>query len=204
MAKAPDNMIAVILSGGQSRRMGQDKGLIQEDGLAWTQSLRLKLEETFLKTFVSINELQEESYARVFPDTTLIPDHPSSAHLNGPVKGILSAHLAFPDHDILFLPCDMPHLDSDTFLWWISEFEQLQQSEKVMVCSTPDFLQPLCGIYSQAALKKLKKLYEDKRLQNQSMHHIVKEMLQASVMSIPASLLAQFKNFNTPDDLETL
>ncbi|WP_277482930.1 molybdenum cofactor guanylyltransferase [Catalinimonas alkaloidigena] len=203
MDKAPDNMIAVILSGGQSRRMGQDKGLIQENGLAWTESLQQKLEKVGLKTYVSINNLQKDAYVNVFSDLTLILDHPSSAHLNGPVKGILSAHLTFPEKDILFLPCDMPALAGDTFLWWANEFAKLNQEDKVVVCSTPDYLQPLCGVYSQASLKILMQYYEDEKLQDQSMHNIVEEMLKATVISIPSELLPQFKNFNIPDDLQS-
>lgn len=202
MDKAPDNMIAVILSGGQSRRMGQDKGLIRQDGLAWTESLLQKLKKIGLKTYVSINNQQKDSYTKVFSTQTLILDHPSSAHLNGPIKGILSAHLAFPNQDILFLPCDMPALSTDTFLWWISEFARSEREDKVVVCSTPDFLQPLCGIYSQASLKRLLQYYKDDKLQDQSMHSIVEKMLKATMINIPPKLLPQFKNFNTPDDLQ--
>lgn len=195
------NLVAVILSGGQSRRMGQDKGLLQNDGIAWVKSLQQKLSELSVPVYVSIHAKQRKPYEDVLSAQTLISDNESLTDINGPLKGILSAHQAFPLKHLLFIPCDMPELNADVFRWWIDTFEQQKQPQPVVVCKAEEQLQPLCGIYSHEALKNLHTLYQQGQLQNQSMHAVIEKVLYAHILEVPASLLPHFKNYNTPDDL---
>ncbi|WPP52868.1 molybdenum cofactor guanylyltransferase [Catalinimonas niigatensis] len=202
MQNIPQDLIAIILSGGQSRRMGQDKGLLQNDGMGWVEALQQKLAEVPLPVYVSINLEQKMPYEAVLPPQKLILDNSSFLHINGPLKGILSAHQAFPDKHLLLLPCDMLMLNAEVFYWWIKTFQQQEQMEPVVVCKAENQLQPLCGIYSHHALKKLHTLYQQGQLEDQSMHAIIKNVLHAQVLEVPAALLPLFKNFNTPDDLK--
>lgn len=202
MDNAPKDFIAVILSGGQSRRMGQDKGLIQNDGIAWVKTLQKKLDTLAISVYVSINLEQKSKYENVLEAQSLILDNQSLTHINGPLKGILSAHQTFPLRHILFLPCDMPLLSEEVFHLWIDSFQQQQHPEPVVVSSTANQLQPLCGIYSHHALKKLDTLYQQGQLQDQSMHSVIENVLHAHVLEVPTLMLPQFKNYNMPDDLD--
>ncbi len=201
MNKIPQDLIAVILSGGQSSRMGQDKGLLQDDGVAWVETLQQKLNQLPLPVYVSINQQQLNTYEAALTAQNLILDNQSLRHINGPLKGILSAHQAFPLKHILFLPCDMPLLTEEVFRLWIAAFQKQSQSQSAVVCHTEKRLQPLCGVYSHHVLKKLNILYEQGKLQDQSMHSVIENVLRAQVLQVPQNLLSQFKNFNTPDDL---
>ncbi|WKN32390.1 molybdenum cofactor guanylyltransferase [Porifericola rhodea] len=195
-------MIAVVLCGGKSSRMGQDKGLISYGGSSWAHKLKLQLEKVGLQVYLSISQEQTSDYQRIFAPTCLIVDHASSQHINGPLRGMLSAHLRCPTHDILFVPCDMPLLAADTFQLWISHFQRLTHTPKVLVNQTPAHLQPLCGIYSAEALSRLWNGHQTKSLQNQSMHHIVSDVIKADCLEVMDMLLPQFKNFNHPEDLD--
>lgn len=196
------DLIAVILSGGQSRRMGQDKGLLRNDGIAWVVSLQQNLAELSIPVYVSINLEQKDTYEAELQAQKLILDNSSLLRINGPLKGILSAHQAFPLKHLLLLPCDMPQLNAEVFQWWIGHFQQQAIKDSTVVCSAENRLQPLCGIYSHHALKKLNTLYQQGQLEDQSMHAIIENVLHAKVLEIPASLLPFFKNYNTPDDLK--
>ncbi len=193
--------MAVILSGGQSRRMGQDKGLIQEHGTSWVKRLQSKLAYLEIPVYVSVNPEQKKAYQKHLSSAQLITDEPFE-NLNGPLKGILSSHLAFPGHHMLFLPCDMALLDAQVFDLWLDCFNQHYPKYHVFVSKTPDGLQPLCGIYSRRGLQQLEELYQQGSLKDQSMHGIVEEKLKSHIMEIPNRLISLFKNYNTPEDLE--
>lgn len=195
------SLIAVILCGGQSSRMGQDKGLIKDKGVAWAKILAQKLADLSVPVYISVNHAQQAAYTAVFSTDTLIIDDKTLVHINGPLRGILSAFRAHPQQHLLFVPCDMPLLSQPVFTLWMDTFSQYCPPCPVLVSHTPDGLQPLCGIYSAVALQTLNHLYQQGQLRDQSMHTIVEHMLHAYLIEIPQALTGQFANFNTPDDL---
>lgn len=194
-------MIAVILSGGQSSRMGKDKGLIENDGVPWIKMLQQKLADFSLPVYISVNKQQQTAYKSVLVSQYLIADDPSLEGINGPLRGILSAFRAHPNHHIVFLPCDMPLLNREIFELWLDTFLQQYPQHFAVISKAGKRLQPLCGIYSYKALQKLEENYRQGRIGNQSMHAVVKDMLNAYILEIPEKYIEQFKNFNTPEDL---
>ena len=100
---------AVVLAGGQGRRMGgADKGLVEYRGrplVAWALSaLAPQVDELV----VSANRNLEtyEAYGhRVLADT--LPGYP------GPLAGVLAALEAVRADWLLVAPCDTPHLPAD-------------------------------------------------------------------------------------------
>ena len=84
MSKDVHKLLGVILCGGESKRMGSDKGLLQKDGRAWVSIIAEKLVSIGLPVVVSINGQQRESYAGLFSSNDLIVD---SIAIQGPLKG---------------------------------------------------------------------------------------------------------------------
>lgn len=193
-------MIIVILSGGLSSRMGQDKGLMQEQGQAWVEKLYDQLAYLNLPVYTSVNAKQQATYQSIVPAQQLVIDDALEG-INGPLKGILSAHHAYPDQHIMFVPCDMPLLDAPVFDGWLKSFEQHYPEYELFISKTSNRLQPLCGIYTREGLQHLNELYRQNKLKNLSMHVITEDLLHTYMMHMPDQLLPQFKNFNTPEDL---
>jgi molybdopterin-guanine dinucleotide biosynthesis protein A len=113
-------MVGVVLCGGQSVRMGNDKGLISSEGITWAQAAVSKLSAFEIPVCVSVNEQQYASYAETFSNNSLITDNPA-LQLHGPLAGVLSAHLEYPLQNIFVLACDMPLMDvnvlSRLYIW---------------------------------------------------------------------------------------
>lgn len=112
VAADPERVAAVILAGGQGRRMGgADKGLIDYQGRPLVEWVLEALAPQVDEIVISANR-NLERYAlygrRVLPDT--LPDFP------GPLAGVLAALEAVRADWLLVAPCDTPHLPADLAL----------------------------------------------------------------------------------------
>lgn len=106
---ATARVAAVVLAGGQGRRMGgADKGLIEYRGRPLIEWALAALAPQVDELVISANR-NLEIYAayghRVLPDT--LPDYP------GPLAGVLAALDAVNAEWLLVAPCDTPHLPAD-------------------------------------------------------------------------------------------
>ena len=103
---------AVILAGGEGRRMGgADKGLVDYQGYPLIEWALAALAPQVGEVVISANR-NLDTYAtygyRVLPDT--LPDFP------GPLAGVLTALDAVKADWLLVAPCDTPHLPADLVL----------------------------------------------------------------------------------------
>lgn len=94
-------ILGLVLAGGRSSRMGQDKALLRIDGRTLLERTTEALREVGAGE-VSISGAREGGIVDRWP-------------LAGPVGGIASALDALPDAEWLIAPVDMPWLD-DTVL----------------------------------------------------------------------------------------
>ena len=67
-------MIGVLLCGGQSTRMGKDKGLLFSQKKTWAEIMREKFEQISIPSFLSINSAQKEEYLHYFNEVDLVVD----------------------------------------------------------------------------------------------------------------------------------
>ena len=115
-------MLGVILCGGQSSRMGSDKGLLTLDEKTWTQRALEKLRLIGIPVKISINHNQYLGYNSEFSSVELIVDEPSLA-VKGPLLGVLSSHLKYPSEDLFILACDMPLMETDLLNELYSQYQ---------------------------------------------------------------------------------
>ena len=98
-------IIGLVLAGGKSMRMGQDKGLLNYRGKPHRMYLLEELAPLCDSVFLSIRKEQE---AALENDVPRIVDENI---YRGPFNGLLSAHHAFPDAALLVIACDLPLVD---------------------------------------------------------------------------------------------
>lgn len=104
-----DELAAVVLAGGQGRRMGgADKGLVDYHGrplVAWVlDALAPQVGEIVISANRNLERYAATGH-RVLPDT--LPDFP------GPLAGVLVAMRAVATPWLIVVPCDTPHLPGD-------------------------------------------------------------------------------------------
>jgi molybdenum cofactor guanylyltransferase len=194
----PDKLVALILSGGKSQRMGVDKGGMLLNGKRWVEHAADLCVSVGLPVFYSIQPEQMDEYAQFLNSEALIID---SVGVKGPLAGLLTFYILHPNTDVLLLPCDMIKLSSDILKGLVETFETISIGHDIIVYQHPDgTIEPMPGIYTSDALRKLYWLYASGGLMKHSLKHCI-EISNTFLLPIEFSQLAFFKNANTPEDI---
>jgi molybdopterin-guanine dinucleotide biosynthesis protein A len=188
-------MIGVVLSGGQSSRMGQDKGLIKVDGKPWAKIAFEKLMSLGVPALISVNESQFQKYLSHFNEKELIVDR-SNAKIGGPLAGVMSVHLSHPNEDVIVLACDMINVEAVVLKKLNKEY---QQHRPEAIAFKGDHIEPLCAIYSARALKKVKEKIDTDSLHRFSMTHLL-EISDTLYLPILSEWQTCLKSINRMED----
>lgn len=113
-----NQVIGIILAGGKSRRMGQDKSTMLFKGQSLLQNMVSTLSQTQVSRVVinsnsSIGEQTDQTLIKYTYIEDIIPD-------KGPLSGIHSALVNFPDANLLVVPVDIPLMTSSSLNTLIS------------------------------------------------------------------------------------
>jgi len=134
----------LILTGGESTRMKQNKSLLVYHHEAQWLHLYNLLAKQCEKTFVSCAEKNESLYV----EKPIITDNFIGY---GPLSGILSALLTLKNKAILVLACDLPLINEDTIKYLILERDASKMATTFLNPES-NFLEPLITIYEPKAL----------------------------------------------------
>jgi molybdopterin-guanine dinucleotide biosynthesis protein A len=155
-------LLGVVLCGGESRRMGRDKGLLQTGGRLWVLRMSDILIQHRLPIVYSINKEQVPAYSAWLAAGQTVIDSGAGA---GPLKGLMSVHRKYPESDLLPVACDMQDLDADTVAGVISAWRK--GGADFYAYEADEFLQPFCAIYTAVGLKRGEAAASLKALLNQ-------------------------------------
>lgn len=134
------DITAVILAGGQGRRMGgQDKGLIEFNGQPIIELLIHRLNQQNIKIVINANRNQSTYQRYGYP---VLNDE--LADFQGPLAGFATAMKSVETDFILTLPCDGPLL-ADNF---VEAFIEAQSTTNARICVADDGerLQPVYAL----------------------------------------------------------
>ena len=180
----------LVLAGGKSRRMGQDKALLDHSGqsqLAYSVAI---LERCVDRVFVSTrpdqtNERERSRFERIVDRYDEL----------GPVAGILSAFSEYPDVDWLVLACDLPNIDEATIRQLLQESDD-KYPFTAYASSFDGLPEPLCALY-RAGAADIVQGFVDAGL-NCPRKMLMRSNTQLLKQANPRAL----DNVNTPDDLQ--
>ena len=194
-------MLGIILCGGQSSRMGSDKGLLVLEAKTWAQTAFDKLATLNIPMRLSVNEKQFADYAKVFAAENLITDG-ISIDVRGPLLGVLSAHIQNPADDLFLLACDMPLMEP-LLLKELYNYYLQNPGTEVYIFTNDNEPEPLCGIYTAKGLSKIIALQKENKLVKHSMKFILSQLSVYTVV-IKEEQKKYFRNFNAHAELNGL
>ena len=191
-------MIGVVLAGGRSTRLGQDKVRLRlpgdgRDMLARTANLLAACTDGVV---ISCRAPASGEDTPALPGIRSIPDAEPGL---GPLGGVWSA-LRELRQPILVLSCDLPFMDVPT-LRRLIDARGARPPEALMTTfqqAETGFIEALVSIYEPACLP----FFEEARARNlRQLNLVIPEKLQSRVVYTRAEALPFF-NINFPDELE--
>ena len=193
MSISAKDITAVILAGGQGRRMGgQDKGLIEINGKALVEFLINRLEQQVSSILINANRNRDRYQAFGYP---VISDQLDD--YQGPLAGFACAMNTVDTDFILTLPCDGPLLAAD----YVARFITSQERTGAAICVANDGerLQPVHALIKIDLLTSLNAFLDsgDRKIDRwYAMHDFVQTDF--------SDCADMFRNINTPSDQESM
>ncbi|MDJ0700695.1 MAG: NTP transferase domain-containing protein [Woeseiaceae bacterium] len=145
----------LVLAGGQSRRMGQDKALLRRGDISQLAYVMDMLEDLLPKVFVSVRADQAGE-----PERAKFPQIVDRFEDMGPVAGVLSALEEHPEADWLVVACDLPNLDAGTIKYLLENVDA-SRAFTAYESSHDGLPEPLCAVYRRGSANTLKSFVDE-------------------------------------------
>lgn len=194
LMKKPAAML--LLMGGKSSRMGQDKAQLLLGGQPIWKKIAQELSACG-RLYLSVSQTCDEKALEGYPIIRdVVPDC-------GVMGGLYSAFQAI-EEDLLFAcACDMPFLNRRFIRWmlnrWEEEVQKGRQWDGIVVCGDDGKTHATAALYHRRLQGKLEEQVRQRRLR---MHTFVRE--EANILLLPmgevTSFSRCFQNINTPED----
>ena len=150
-----NNVCAVLLCGGQSRRLGYPKEMLRVDG----EPLAAKMVERLQRLFASVAVVTDRpDFLRYCVHAPIHSDQFPGA---GPLAGLHAGLKQAGTERCFVLACDMP-LASDSLIRAVAD-RSLQSHSDAVMPADGSRLQPLCGVYSTKLLDALERFLSEGR-----------------------------------------
>ncbi|MBR7048047.1 MAG: NTP transferase domain-containing protein [Campylobacter sp.] len=176
--------ICVILCGGKSSRMGQDKTLMEFGEFSDLAHFQFaKMSEIFKSVFISAKSQKFD------PPLPILTDEFNKFSPMGAIYSILKN---FKDSKVFIIPCDMPFVEISTI------YELYENSRDYDICVASDEIRQhnLCGFFDTAITKKALNLYENNN------HKIANLLNSVKFKAVKFANSEQFHNINDKSDYE--
>ncbi|RUT03113.1 molybdenum cofactor guanylyltransferase [Dulcicalothrix desertica PCC 7102] len=197
-----EKVIAIILAGGKSSRMGQDKAMLRVDGAHLL--LRVYQVAVACADNVYVVTPWQERYEDLLPvgcqfirEARYEGDDVKQVETHGPLIGFAQA-LAEVNVDpewVLLLACDLPNLEVEVLQGWIEGLENSRAEAIAVLAKHEKGWEPLCGFYRKSCLLGLNKYISEGGRSFQQW------LDQNTVDILPDCSTDMFFNCNTPEDL---
>ena len=188
------NISAVLLAGGESRRMGKDKATLLFRGNAlWQIQLELLQKVAPAEIFVS---------ARTDPvwrpaGVQFVADNPPS---RGPLSGLAAVLAQTSSGHLLALAIDMPFMTEKYLTFLCSQIEP----GRGVLPEIDDRFEPLAAIYPQEALANVQSALSGKDFSLQTVTGCLVAAGKLRVLPVTPQQRKLFLNLNELDDLQSI
>jgi molybdopterin-guanine dinucleotide biosynthesis protein A len=185
---------AVILSGGESSRMGMNKAFIELNGKRIIDR-NIDLLSTILPEVIIVtNTPLDYAYLNAQIATDIFPQ-------KGSLGGIYTGLFYSSHPHSLVVACDMPFLNKEVIEYLIEKID----NNDVVIPHLSDGFHPLHAIYSRRCLPFIERLIErdDLRIIHFFKRVRVREITEKELSQVDPELIS-FLNINTPEDFKRI
>ena len=182
------NLFGLVLLGGKSTRMGQDKSRLNYHGKPQLDYMKEILTPFCAELFFSGRKEQAASSSRWISDKLEYAD-------TGPLAGILSAMEEHPGKSWIVLAVDLPFVTRQT-LQYLIENRDPQKIATVFRSNYDSLPEPLCAVWEGHSLAKIKELFAN------GIRCPRKILINSDVRLLEQKDKRWLDNVNTPEEFE--
>jgi molybdopterin-guanine dinucleotide biosynthesis protein A len=175
---------AIIMAGGRSRRMGQDKAALEINGMPAIQYVFEQLRPHFDQILVSSTNTKKHR----FPGVTVVPDEVTD---KGPLGGIASTLRVSRNNTNFVIACDIPEVDIDFVRRMIRESNGY---DAVLPQTGASRYEPLFAIYKKSILVEIDKAIASGK------HRVTAPLEHCKVKYLDLEGDMKLRNLNTMND----
>ena len=179
-----------ILAGGDSRRMGTDKALLEFEGVLLWQRQRQVLHDSGINDVIVVRRPEQPALDSEIPH---VRDQVPGA---GPLAGLHAALAAGPVSWLAVLAVDMPAIDPGWFEW----LRQACQPGVGAVARHTNGFEPLAAIYPGSALTIVEERLRRREFSLQDLVSALIESQQLATLTLPETERQRVANWNSPQD----
>ncbi len=182
----------LVLSGGESKRMHEDKSLLVYHGPEQWQYMCNVLRPMTREQWVSINRLQERN-RNIDGQFAFLVDDPKYQN-NGPMSGLMTAHILNPDRGMILAAIDYPKLQMQDII----QLYYARSEDYDAVCFEHEqTIQPLICLIEASGMEHLQAFFRN------GGRSIKKFLDSINCYLIKPEKKDLFTNINTPEDWQT-
>jgi molybdopterin-guanine dinucleotide biosynthesis protein A len=145
-----EKFVALVLAGGQSRRMGEDKALLSCGGVTLLHRVCAIAQACTDQVYVVTS--RSEHYREVVPRGCRFIHEPSP---QGPLGAFAAGLRQVQTEWVLLLACDLPFLTAEPLLAWQKKLKTVPSDAIAALPYGEKGWEPLCGFYRQGCLPVL-------------------------------------------------
>ncbi|MGI0494153.1 molybdenum cofactor guanylyltransferase [Alkalinema pantanalense CENA528] len=184
---------AIVLAGGQSRRMGQDKALLQIAGQPLLQQICDRAAQCC--SVIYVVTAWPDRYRSFLPETCqCVVDRTMQGPLVGFAQGLAGVQTKW----VLLLACDMPSLDGALMRQWAQELPTLPETSIAYLARHTKGWEPFGGFYRVNIQADLNQFIQ------QGGKSFQQFLQQRSITEISNVMENHFLNCNSPQDWASL
>lgn len=184
----------VILAGGKSSRMGENKALLPIDGLTTIERIKTSISDEFEDILLVANDLKLYQFLKLPITADKVKD-------KGPLAGIQAGLLAAKNNNNVFIACDMPFISAKLAKFLVARSEGFDAVVPVINGKR----HPLFAVYKKTVLKAIAECFEKDELRIKDFLDRVKvnyiteqDLLNEGIVNFEQS----FYNMNYPAEYE--
>lgn len=187
-------MIAAILAGGKSRRMGQDKAFLEFEGVPMIHRVINAVNPHVKNIVIIANDPQDKLLKSIGP---LV--YEDKIRGLGPLSGLYTAFEATGAGELLLVACDMPLILPEIIELLIS-YPDWSGDALIPVAGGRE--QGLLAVYRRSAIEKVRDKIESQSIQfDEFRKGLDKTLIAEDAIKLLDPDLRSFKNINRPEDL---
>ncbi|PSO51370.1 MAG: molybdenum cofactor guanylyltransferase [Cyanobacteria bacterium QH_6_48_35] len=193
------SLTAIVLAGGQSSRMGEDKALISFQDVPLLRRVSEIAIACVGEVYVVTPWL--ERYQGILPrDCQLIQEVPLPGETkpHGPLVGFAQGLAHLQADWVLLLACDLPWLHQAEVQEWMGNLTEVSEEVIAFLPRGSKGWEPLCGFYRRECLPLLNDFI------NRGGRSFQRWLSQHLVQELPVRDTQVLFNCNTPEELEQL